>query len=160
MARIQQVIDDMTGAHLSEEVEPTTVTIDGTDYTVDLGSANKEHLVRWLSGEGAYAVKSEAPAAAPEREKTPEKEKATRTRLTGDAKATFDKDVAEFNEAKQEQRVKMFEWAATTDEHGDVKDSGKNIKAALVEGFYAAHPTETHYYGANKVEPPKNTDYA
>lgn len=51
MARISQVIDDLTGETLTEDVEPTTITVDGRDYTLDLGSSSKERLVRWLNGE-------------------------------------------------------------------------------------------------------------
>lgn len=157
MARIETIIDDLSGANLSESVEPTIVEVDGTKYTVDLGSASKDHFIKWLSGEGAYNYKAQAqqqsnsaPAASTG---------ATRVRLTGEAKAKFDKAMEEYNEAKAEQRVKIYEFAATTEAHKDAKDSGKNIGAALLNDFYDKHPKAVRYYGSDKVEPPKNTDY-
>lgn len=53
MARIVQTIDDLSGATLNEEVEPTKITVDGTKYEVDLGSASKEKFLKWLAGEGS-----------------------------------------------------------------------------------------------------------
>lgn len=53
MARITQTIDDLSGETLSEEVDPTEVTVDGTKYEIDLGSASKDKFIKWLSGEGA-----------------------------------------------------------------------------------------------------------
>lgn len=66
MARIEQVIDDLTGETLSESVEPTTITVDGNKYTVDLGSASKERLINWLNGDGSL-VKATPQAAATKR---------------------------------------------------------------------------------------------
>lgn len=156
MAKVTTYIDDMSGETL-DDVEPTTITVDGTDYTLDLGEASKAHLIEWLSGEGAYALSTKAakaPASAP-------KAAGTRTRLTGDAKKKFDKATEEYKAAKQEQRVKMYEYAATTDAHKDAVDSGKNIPGDLVEDFYAANPDVARYYGkAKTVEAPVNTEYA
>lgn len=53
MARITQTIDDLSGEILTEEVEPTKVSVDGTEYEVDLGSASKDRFIKWLNGEGA-----------------------------------------------------------------------------------------------------------
>ena len=51
MARVVQIKDDLSGAVLAEEVEPTKVTVDGTKYELDLGSASKDRFIKWLEGE-------------------------------------------------------------------------------------------------------------
>lgn len=53
MARIARIIDDLTGVELDSDTEPTTITFDGVDYELDLGSASKDRLVKWLKGEGS-----------------------------------------------------------------------------------------------------------
>lgn len=62
------VVDDWSGVELTEDVEPTKVTVDGTKYDLYLGSASKDAFVAWLSGEGdlptkAAPVKVSAPKA-------------------------------------------------------------------------------------------------
>ena len=97
------------------------------------------------------------PESAPPAPEKPAPSASNRVRLTGKDKERFDKATAEYAAAKNEQRVKIFEYAATTEEHKDAKDSGLNIKAQLVEDYYNANPDVDRYFGKKKtVEAPVN----
>jgi len=74
MARVSRIIDDLTGAELNEDVDPTTITVDGQDYELDLGSASKERLVQWLKGEGSL-VNAAAPRTTSRRSNNSDKVK-------------------------------------------------------------------------------------
>lgn len=108
MARIESIIDDLTGATLNETVEPTVITVDGTKYSLDLGSASKDRLIKWLSGEGSLI---NAAKAAP--------------------KAT-----SGTSSADKEQNVKVRHWAHSTKHKIDGKALGE--KGRIPDAFVQA----------------------
>ncbi|MEO9323912.1 hypothetical protein ABFT23_10500 [Nocardioides sp. C4-1] len=158
MARVQRIIDDLTGADLTEDVEPTTITVDGTDYTLDLGPDSKERLIKWLNGEGSITQRTSTPRPGTEtRDPAPSGDN---FRLTGDASEKFKADTDEYNKAKKEQRSDIQDWAKSSDKFADkVPGDRGGVKADLLSAYYEANPEQPQYHGANAVDAPKRDDY-
>lgn len=157
MAKQTITIDDLTGETIHADVESTTITVDGENYTVDLGEKSKAHLLAWLGGNGAYNYgKTEAKAET----KAAPKAEAKRVRLTGEDKERFDKAVAEYDAAKKEQKETLQDFAKTAKGFEDYTVPARGIiKQDLLNAYYAANPDAVHYFGSTGVAAPVNTDY-
>ena len=161
MARTELIIDDLSGAELSPPIDPTTITVDGTDYKVDLGDESKQRLIRWLNHEDAL-IKTPPQANSGNAGKSGKSGADTGNdfRLSGEASEKFKADLAKFNESKKEQRKDIQEWARASDDFKDaVPNERGGIKASLVTAYYKDNPEAVHYYGSDAVEPPQRADY-
>ncbi|MDO3394669.1 histone-like nucleoid-structuring protein Lsr2 [Nocardioides sp. SOB44] len=158
---IEVLYDDYDGKELPADTEPISLSLGGQRYRLYLSPENEGKLRDFLAdftkdAEVAYDHREAMRQQAAERRA----ESGGNFRLSGEASEKFKADLAEFNEAKKDQRKDIQEWARGSEKFSGAVPGEKGIiKADLLAAYYADNPEAVRYYGDEAAEAPQRADY-